>query len=71
MTKIEQVGFICLGLMGTSMSNTLIKAGFHLPRQMQDVLECWNQVGVVPLALADLSSPRSYLSGPSQLILLH
>ena len=30
MTKIEQVGFIGLGLMGTSMSNNLLKAGFKL-----------------------------------------
>ena len=29
MTKIDQVGFIGLGLMGTSMSNNLLKAGFN------------------------------------------
>jgi 4-hydroxybutyrate dehydrogenase/sulfolactaldehyde 3-reductase len=30
MSKIEQVGFIGLGLMGTSMSNNLLKAGFKV-----------------------------------------
>jgi len=30
MGKIEQVGFIGLGLMGTSMSNNLLKAGFKV-----------------------------------------
>ena len=30
MSTIEQVGFIGLGLMGTSMSNNLLKAGFKV-----------------------------------------
>ena len=30
MSKIEQVGFIGLDLMGTSMSNNLLKAGFKV-----------------------------------------